>query len=93
MLQRVPKTFVDKYWKAMPNPAVITLPNGFQQDGEISFQKNWEKIAKFLKSDYAVVFKYVGGSFKLKIFGHNYLEIYYSKFIDEVTKDDEFAER
>jgi hypothetical protein len=86
MLQRVPKTFVDKYWKAMPNPAVITLPNGFQQDGEISFQKNWEKIAKFLKSDYAVVFK-------LKIFGHNYLEIYYSKFIDEVTKDDEFAER
>jgi hypothetical protein len=48
----------------MPNPAVITLPNGFQQDGEISFQKNWEKIAKFLKSDYAVVFK-------LKIFGHN----------------------
>jgi hypothetical protein len=67
MLQRVPKTFVDKYWKAMPNPAVITLPNEVfwvKRDGEISFQKNWEKIAKFLKSDYAVVFK-------LKIFGHN----------------------
>jgi hypothetical protein len=31
MLQKVPKKFVEKYWKGVPNPAVITLPNGVQQ--------------------------------------------------------------
>jgi hypothetical protein len=86
MLQRVPKKFVEKYWEGMPNPVVIRLPNGVQQDlcwvkrdGDIWFRKNWEKIAKFLKFGFVVYFKYMGGScFELEIFGLNCLEIDYS---------------
>ncbi|PNX75221.1 B3 domain-containing protein [Trifolium pratense] len=100
---RIPKKFVGKYWKGMPNPVVITLPNGVEQelfwvkhDGDIWLQKNWEKIAKFLKFGYLVIFKYIGGvSFKLKIFGIDCLEIDYSKikFRDEqVVSDDDSVE-
>jgi hypothetical protein len=90
MLQRVPKKFVEKYWDGIPNPVVITLPNGVQQKlfwvkrdgGDVWFHKNWEKIAKFLKFGFVVYFKYMGGScFELEIFGLNCLEIDYSKFI------------
>jgi hypothetical protein len=99
MLQRVPKKFVEKYWKGIPNPVVITLPNGIQQelfwvkrDGDVLFRKNWKKIVKLLKFGYVVVFKYVGGScFQLEIFGTNCVEIDYSKFIDEQIKK-EFVE-
>ncbi|GAU51991.1 hypothetical protein TSUD_417940 [Trifolium subterraneum] len=97
---RVPKKFVEKHWKAIPNPAVITFPNGIQQklfwvkhDGDIWFQKNWDKIAKYLKFGYVVVFKYMGGScFQLEIFGLNALEIDYSIFIDQVKREAEFDE-
>ncbi|GAU51598.1 hypothetical protein TSUD_12650 [Trifolium subterraneum] len=97
---RVPKKFVEKHWKSIPNPAVITFPNGIQQklfwvklEGDIWFQKNWEKIAKFLKFGYVVVFKYMGGScFQLEIFGLNSLEIDYSIFIDQVKREAEFEE-
>jgi hypothetical protein len=86
MLQRVPKKFVEKYWEGIPNPVVIRLPNGVQQDlcwvkgdGDIWFRKNSEKIAKFLKFGFVVYFKYMGGScFELEIFGLNCLEIDYS---------------
>ncbi|XP_045798385.1 B3 domain-containing transcription factor VRN1-like [Trifolium pratense] len=100
---RIPKNFVDKYWKGISNPVVLSLPNGAQQKifwvkcgGNIWFQKNWEKFAKFLKVGYAVVFKYIGGSyFKVKIFGVNTLEIDYSniKFIeDEICEGREVVE-
>ncbi|GAU43027.1 hypothetical protein TSUD_12820 [Trifolium subterraneum] len=97
---RVPKKFVEKHWKGIPNPAVITFPNGIQQklfwvkhDGDIWFQKNWEKIAKFLKFGYVVLFKYMGGScFQLEIFGLNSLEIDYSIVIDQVKREAEFEE-
>jgi hypothetical protein len=101
MLQRVPKKFVEKYWNGIPNPVVVTLPNGIQQelfwvkrdDGVVLFRKNWKKIVKFLKFGYLVVFKYVGGScFQLDIFGRNCVEIDYSKFIDQVKKEAEFVE-
>jgi hypothetical protein len=103
VFQRLPKNFVEKYWKGISNPVVLSLPNGAQQkifwvkcDGNIWFQKNWEKIAKFLKVGYAVVFKYKGGSyFKVKIFGVNTLEIDYSniKFIeDEICEGKEVVE-
>jgi hypothetical protein len=103
VFQRLPKKFVEKYWKGISNPVVLSLPNGAQQkifwvkcDGNIWFQKNWEKIAKFLKVGYAVVFKYKGGSyFKVKIFGVNTLEIDYSniKFIeDEIFEGKEVVE-
>ncbi|PNX84991.1 B3 domain-containing transcription factor vrn1-like protein, partial [Trifolium pratense] len=29
---RIPKKFVEKYWKGVPNPIVIILPNGAQQE-------------------------------------------------------------
>ncbi|XP_045807642.1 B3 domain-containing transcription factor VRN1-like [Trifolium pratense] len=99
---RVPRQFVDKYWKSIPNPVVMTLPNGVQKeifwikrDGDVWFQKNWEKMAKFLKFGYVVFFKYMGGScFKLEILGLNSLEIDYSniKFIDQVENNDNGAE-
>jgi hypothetical protein len=101
MLQRVPKKFVEKYWNGIPNPVVVTLPNGIQQElfwvkrdeGVVLFRKNWKKIVKFLKFGYLVVFKYVGGScFQLDIFGRNCVEIDYSKFIDQVKKEAEFVE-
>ncbi|CAJ2674180.1 unnamed protein product [Trifolium pratense] len=87
----VPKKFVEKYWKGIPNPVVITLPNGVQQplfwvkrDHHIWLLKNWDKIAKFLKIGYLALFKYMGGScFQLNIFGLNSLEIDYSNFIDQ----------
>jgi hypothetical protein len=95
MLQRLPKTFVEKHWKGISNPVVLKLPNnGARQeiywekrDDGIWLRKNWEKIAKFLKLGYLVVFNYIGRSvFEFKIFGLNTLEIDYSnitKFIDE----------
>ncbi|XP_045805193.1 putative B3 domain-containing protein Os03g0621600 [Trifolium pratense] len=95
---RIPKKFVEKYWKGVPNPIVIILPNGAQQeifwakrDGDIWFKKNWDKISKFLKFGYLVIFKYIGGaSFKLKIFGINCLEI--DCPIDEEVVSDESVE-
>ncbi|KAK2453689.1 hypothetical protein QL285_001339 [Trifolium repens] len=97
---RVPKNFVQKYWKGIKNPVVITIPNGVQEklfwverDGDVWFQKNWEKISKLLKFGYIVFFKYLGGScFKLDIFGLNCLEIDYSKFVDQVKSEAEFVE-
>ncbi|KAK2410888.1 B3 domain-containing transcription factor VRN1 [Trifolium repens] len=97
---KVPKKFVEKYWKGVPNPAVITLPNGVQQQlfwvkrgGDVLFKKNWEKIAKYLKFGFIVVFKYVGGScLQLEIFGLNCLEIDYSKMINQVKQEPEFVE-
>ncbi|XP_039686024.1 B3 domain-containing transcription factor VRN1 [Medicago truncatula] len=90
---RVPKKFVEKYWKRIPNPVILRLPNGAQKkifwverDGNIWLKRNWENFAKSLKRGYALVFKYIGGPyFKVKIFGHNTLEKDYSniKFIDE----------
>jgi len=93
LFQKLPKIFVEKYWKRIPNPVILRLPNGAQQeifwvgrDGDIWFKRNWENFAKSLKYGYALVFKYIGGPyFKVKIFGHNTLEKDYSniKFIDE----------
>jgi hypothetical protein len=63
-----------------------------KRNGDIWFQKNWEKFAKFLELTYIVKFEYIGGSyFKIEIFGLNSLEIDYSniKFIDEVVNEDD----
>ncbi|RHN78230.1 putative transcription factor B3-Domain family [Medicago truncatula] len=98
---RVPKKYVEKYWKGISNPIFLKLPNGVQQkifwvenNGDIWFQKNWDNFAKSLKYGNLLTFKYIGGSyFKVKIFGVNALEIDYSniKSVDEVveaTKED-----
>jgi hypothetical protein len=90
---------VGLHWKNVSNPVVFILPNGATQkiywvkrNGDIWFQKNWEKFAKFLELTYIVKFEYIGGSyFKIEIFGLNSLEIDYSniKFIDEVVNEDD----
>jgi len=92
-LQRVPKLYVEKYWKGISNPIFLKFPNGVEQkifwvesNGDIWFQKNWESFAKFFKYGYLLTFKFIGGSyFKVKIFGANTLEINYSKIksVDE----------
>ncbi|MCH81506.1 B3 DNA-binding domain protein [Trifolium medium] len=99
---RVPKEFVELHWKSVSNPVVFILPNGATQEiywvkrnGDIWFQKNWEKFAKFLEFRYKVNFEYFGGSyFKIEIYGVNTLEIDYSniKFIDEVNGGKEVEE-
>jgi len=88
---------VKLHWKNVQNSVVFTLPNGAKQEvfwvernGDIWFQKNWEKIAKSLILGYVIVFKYKGGScFKVEIFGCNTLEIDYSNIkveAEEVVK-------
>jgi len=99
LLQRVPKKYVEKYWKGISNPIFLKFPNGVQQEifwvesnGDIWFQKNWESFAKFLKYGYLLTFKFIGGSyFKVKIFGANTLEINYAniKSFDEGAEDTE----
>jgi hypothetical protein len=89
---------VELHWKNVSNPVVFILPNGATQkiywvkhNGNIWFQKNWEKFAKFLEFSYIVNFEYIGGSyFNISIFGLNSLEIDYSNinFIDEVVNDE-----
>jgi len=96
LLQRIPKKYVENFWKRMSNPIFLKFPNGVQQEifwvesnGDIWFQKNWDNFAKFLKFGYLLTFKYVGGSyFKVKIFGASTLEINYSniKSVDEVVE-------
>ncbi|RHN78223.1 putative transcription factor B3-Domain family [Medicago truncatula] len=93
---RVPKKYVEKYWKGISNPIFLKFPNGIQQEifwvernGDIWFQKNWESFAKSLKYGYLLTFKFIGGSyFKVKIFGANTLEINYAniKYVDEGAK-------
>jgi hypothetical protein len=95
-LQRIPKKYVEKYWKGISNPIFLKFPNGVQQEifwvennGDIWFQKNWDNFAKSLKYGNLLIFKYIGGSyFKVKIFGVNALEIDYSniKSVDEVVE-------
>ncbi|RHN78229.1 putative transcription factor B3-Domain family [Medicago truncatula] len=102
LLQRIPKKYVEKFWKRISNPIFLQFPNGVQQkifwvesNGDIWFQKNWENFAKFLKYGYLLTFKYIGGSyFKVKIFGANTLEINYSniKSVEEVVEAKEGVE-
>ena len=96
LLQRVPKKYVEKYWKGISNPIFLKFPNGVEQkifwvesNGDIWFQKNWESFAKFFKYGYLLTFKFIGGSyFKVKIFGANTLEINYAniKSVDECAE-------
>jgi hypothetical protein len=102
-LQRIPKKYVEKYWKGMSNPIFLRFPNGVEQkifwvesDGDVCFQKNWENFAKCLKYGNLLTFKYISGPyFKVKIFGVNALEINYSniksvedKEVIEVSEDE-----
>ncbi|XP_050889720.1 B3 domain-containing transcription factor VRN1-like [Lathyrus oleraceus] len=99
---RLPKKFVGKYWKAISNPVFLILPNGVEHkvfwvehDSDIWFQKNWEKLAKFLKDNYFLTFKYIGQSyFKVNIYDTSSLEIDYSriKFVSEVGEGIKEAE-
>jgi len=101
LLQRIPKKYVENFWKRISNPIFLQFPNGVQQEifwvesnGDIWFQKNWESFAKFLKYGYLLTFKYICGSyFKVKIFGANTLEINYSniKSVEEVVEASEKA--
>ncbi|XP_058760841.1 B3 domain-containing transcription factor VRN1-like [Vicia villosa] len=99
---RLPKKFVEKYWKGISNPVLLILPNGvehkvfwIERDGDIWFQKNWEKLAKFLKCNYFLTFKFICEShFKVKIYDTTTLEIDYShiKFVSEVDEGVKEAE-
>ncbi|CAJ2674187.1 unnamed protein product [Trifolium pratense] len=101
---RIPKKYVEKYWKHLSNPIFLRFPNGVEKkifwverNGYICFQKNWKNISKSLKYGYLLTFKYLGGTyFKVKIFAGNALEINYSNIKsideDEVVEDEEVIE-
>ncbi|CAJ2674185.1 unnamed protein product [Trifolium pratense] len=90
---KIPKLYREKYWKGTPNPIILKLPNGYEQEmswvernGEILFQKNWKTFSKDLNLSHGCVltFKYIGGShFKVKVFGPKCLEINYSDIRSE----------
>ncbi|KAJ1440366.1 DNA-binding barrel domain superfamily [Sesbania bispinosa] len=85
---RIPPAVVMKYWKVMPNPILLKLPNGAgweisweSHDSGIWLKKNWNKFAQSLSLGYGyfLVFKYKGGSnFLVEVFHYNSLEIDYS---------------
>lgn len=93
---------MEKYWKGISNPVLLILPNGVEhkvywveREGDIWFQKNWEKLAKFLKCNYFLTFKFICKShFKVKIYDTSTLEIDYSriKFVSEVDEGVKEAE-
>ncbi|CAJ2674173.1 unnamed protein product [Trifolium pratense] len=100
---KIPKLYREKYWKGIPNPIILRLRNGFEQEiswvernGEILFQKNWKTFSKDLNLSHGCVltFKYIGGShFKVKVFGPKCLEINYSKINSENEEDVEAREK
>jgi hypothetical protein len=101
LLQRIPKKYVEKYWKGISNPIFLRFPNGVEQkifwkesNGDVCFQKNWENFAKPLKYGSLLTFKHIGGPyFKVKIFGFNAVEINYSniKAVEDNEEDVEGA--
>jgi hypothetical protein len=102
LLQRVPKKYVEKYWKGISNPIFLRFPNGVEQkvfwkeesNGDVCFEKNWENFAKPLKYGSLLTFKHIGGPyFKVKIFGFNAVEINYSniKAVEDNEEDVEGA--
>ncbi|XP_045792385.1 B3 domain-containing protein At1g49475-like isoform X2 [Trifolium pratense] len=97
---RIPKKYVEKFWKGISNPIFLRFPNGVQQEifwvkksnSEIWFQKNWDQFAKSLKYGNLLTFKYIGGScFKVKIFCANALEINYSN-IKSIVDEEQVVE-
>ncbi|KAK2453697.1 B3 domain-containing transcription factor VRN1 [Trifolium repens] len=99
---RVPKKYVEKYWKGISNPIFLIFPNGVEQkvfwkeesNGDVCFEKNWENFAKPLKYGSLLTFKHIGGPyFKVKIFGFNAVEINYSniKAVEDNEEDVEGA--
>ncbi|WJX16954.1 hypothetical protein P8452_06926 [Trifolium repens] len=98
---RIPKKYVEKYWKGISNPIFLRFPNGVEQkifwkesNGDVCFQKNWDNFAKPLKYGSLLTFKHIGGPyFKVKIFGFNAVEINYLniKSVEDNEEDVEGA--
>ncbi|CAJ2664498.1 unnamed protein product [Trifolium pratense] len=97
---KIPKKYVEKFWKGISNPIFLRFPNGVQQEifwvkksnSEIWFQKNWDQFAKSLKYGNLLTFKYIGEScFKVKIFCANALEINYSN-IKSIVDEEQVVE-
>ncbi|KAK2453696.1 B3 domain-containing transcription factor VRN1 [Trifolium repens] len=95
---RIPKKYVEKYWKGISNPIFLRFPNGVEQkifwkkesNGDVCFEKNWENFAKPLKCGSLLTFKHNGGPyFKVKIFGE---EINYFNIKSVEVKEEEDVE-
>jgi len=93
--QRIPRSFVSKYWEDISNPLHLLLPKS--GEWEVKWRKvgadiwlidNWKKFAEFysLDEDNLLMFKYVGMSrFEVVIFHPTGLEIMYP--LKEATLD------
>jgi len=81
----IPRNFVERYWKDVPNPISLILPNGsackmnwVQRDNDIWLQ-NWMRFARSLRCGDLLVFQYKGGSdFHVIVLDDSKLEIDYS---------------
>ncbi|WJX10506.1 hypothetical protein P8452_01221 [Trifolium repens] len=88
LLQMVPRNFVERYWKDVPNPISLTPPNEsvckmfWVQFGDDIWLQDWKKFARSLRCGDLLVFQYKGGSdFHVIIFYDSKLEIDYSSVI------------
>jgi len=88
---------VSRHWQGMPNPVILSLPNGskskvfwLNQDGGVWFCYGWKEFAKYSKLDvsHSVVFRYEGNScFNVIIFGESGLEIEYPLSRDATNEE------
>jgi len=81
----IPRNFVERYWKDVPNPISLKLPNGsackmnWVQSGDGIWLQNWKRFAWSLRCGDLLVFQYKGGSdFHVIILDDSKLEIDYS---------------
>ncbi|KEH40800.1 uncharacterized protein [Medicago truncatula] len=81
----VPRNFVDKFWKDVPNPISLKFPNDSECKmnwvlrGNDIWLLNWKKFARSLRCGDLLVFQYKGGSdFHVIILDDGKLEIDYS---------------
>ncbi|KAL9276062.1 hypothetical protein ACSQ67_026387 [Phaseolus vulgaris] len=94
---KVPTSFVSRHWQGMPNPVILSLPNGskskvfwLNQDGGVWFCYGWKEFAKYSKLDvsHSIVFRYEGNScFNVIIFGESGLEIEYPLSRDATNEE------
>ncbi|XP_045809156.1 B3 domain-containing protein REM-like 1 isoform X2 [Trifolium pratense] len=81
----IPRNFVERYWKDVPNPISLRLPNEsvckmfWVQWGDDIYIQDWKRFARSLRCGDLLVFQYKGGSdFHVIILDESKLEIDYS---------------
>jgi len=101
--QRIPRSFVNKYWEGISNPVLLLLPKGAEWnvkwkklDADIWLIDEWKKFAEFcsLDQEHLLVFKYVGKSrFQVVTFDQNGLEMQYPLMSETLLDGNSICQR